>query len=67
MSNAEKTILEMRKKYEKSDQIQKELESMEKIIMDFQDMIDKGLVQSRGYTLRSIEEEYFKNSFNMSY
>lgn len=64
MSSTVKNILEIRKQYEKSKQVRKELESMEKTIKDFQDMIDKGLVQPRGYTLKTVDEECFTCSFN---
>ena len=60
MSSTVKNILEIRK------QVRKELESMEKTIKDFQDMVDKGLVQPRGYTLKTVDEECFTCSFNMS-
>ena len=66
MSSTVKNILEIRKQYEKSKQVGKELESMEKTIKDFQDMVDKGLVQPRGYTLKTVDEECFTCSFNMS-
>ncbi len=66
MSSTVKNILEIRKQYEKSKQVRKELESMEKTIKDFQDMVDKGLVQPRGYTLKTVDEECFTCSFNMS-
>ena len=57
MSSTVKNILEIRKQYEKSKQVRKELESMEKTIKDFQDMVDKGLVQTSGYTLKTVDEE----------
>lgn len=66
MSSTVKNILEIRKQYERSKQVRKELESMEKTIKDFQDMVDKGLVQPRGYTLKTVDEECFTCSFNMS-
>ncbi len=66
MSSTKKNILKIRKMFEKSEQVRKELESMEKTIKDFQDMVDKGLVQPRGYTLKTVDEEYFTYSFNMS-
>ena len=60
-------ILEIRKKFKQSENSKKELEYMEKSIKNFQKMVDDGLVQPRGYTLKTIDDECFICSFNISY
>lgn len=67
MSSAVDEILEIRKKFKQSKKSQKELEDIEKSIKDFQEMVDGGLVQPRGYTLKTIDDECFTYSFNISY
>lgn len=67
MSSAVDEILEIRKKFKQSENSKKELEDMEKLIKDFQEMVDDGLVQPRGYTLKTIDDECFTYSFNISY
>ena len=46
-------MLEIRKNFKQSKNSKKELEDMEKSIKDFQEMVDDGLVQPRGYTLKN--------------
>lgn len=67
MNSAVDEILEIRKKFKQSKNSKKELEDMEKSIKDFQEMVDDGLVQPRGYTLKTIDDECFTCSSNMSY
>lgn len=67
MSSAVDEILEIRKKFKQSENSKKELEYMEKSIKNFQKMVDDGLVQPRGYTLKTIDDECFICSFNISY
>ena len=67
MSSTADEILEIRKNFKQSKKSQKELEDMEKSIKDFQEMVDDGLVQPRGYTLKTIDDECFTYSFNISY
>lgn len=65
MSNAEKTILDMRKQYKEIKHAEKGLEEMEKVMEDFQELIDRGLAEPRGYTLKAIDERGFSFSSNM--
>jgi hypothetical protein len=67
MNSAVDEILEIRKKFKQSKNSKKELEDMEKSIKDFQEMVDDGLVQPRGYTLKTIVDECFTYSSNISY
>ncbi len=60
-------MLEIRKNFKQSKNSKKELEDMEKSIKDFQEMVDDGLVQPRGYTLKTIDDECFTYSSNISY
>ncbi|MBW4763394.1 hypothetical protein KZO53_13160 [Prevotella melaninogenica] len=67
MNSAVDEILEIKKKFKQSKNSKKELEDMEKSIKDFQEMVDDGLVQPRGYTLKTINDECFTYSSNISY
>ncbi len=39
-----------------------ELKTFELAIQEFEDMVNKGLVRKRGYTLITIEEKHLKNT-----
>lgn len=67
MSSAADEILEIRKNFKQSKNSPKELKDMEKSIKDFQKMVGDGLVQPRGYTLKTIDDECFAYSSNILY
>lgn len=66
MSNLEKDFLEILSKSDDFCSDKKQLDSYEKALDSFNDLINRGLVKSRGYNLQTIEDHRNPLAFNVT-